>query len=53
MRAVVAVTQRQWHQKIVDAISNGVLDGRAMMITDGPGFLAIYASGNSPRTSVG
>ena len=29
------------------------VDGKAMMITDGPGFPAIYTSGNSPITSVG
>ena len=27
------------------------VDGKAMMITDGPGFPAIYTSGNSPITS--
>ena len=47
--AAVAVTQRQWHQKIFQC----VVDCRAMMMTGGLGFPAIYTSVNSPRTSVG
>ena len=50
MRVIVTVAQKQWHQK--NSCMRGV-DGKAMMITDGPGFPAIYTSGNSPITSVG
>ena len=43
MRTVVTATQRQWHQRTV---VRGV-DFRAMMMIEGPGFPAIYTSGNS------